>query len=70
MTERERRLRARVDTLLSERAQLRQTVESLVNRGPRPMFRDCVYCGRPTYGKACRVHRDLIQLDPSMGGTG
>jgi hypothetical protein len=70
MTEDERRLRARVDTLLNERAQLRQTVASFVNRGPRPSFRECAYCGVPTYGKACREHRDLIQLDASMGGTG
>lgn len=47
----------------------RETVANIVGTRPKRPVRECVYCGAFTYGKACRDHRDLIQLDPQMGGT-
>jgi hypothetical protein len=75
-SERELRLRERIDTLRDqrdeaedERRRLRKTVATLIGSRPKKQFRECVYCGAFTYGKACPAHRDLIQRDPLMGGS-
>lgn len=33
----------------------------------RELIRYCAYCGVVCQGKACRAHRDLVQIDPGMG---
>lgn len=42
----------------------RETVAAIVvERLPR-LYRQCVYCGHPCHGIACRGHRDLLSTDP------
>jgi predicted molibdopterin-dependent oxidoreductase YjgC len=55
-------LRAKIDGL-------RKELGALIGSRPRKTVRECAYCGARCYGRACREHRDLIQVDPSMGGT-
>lgn len=38
-----------------------------VQRAKR-VYRACPYCGRPTYGAACRSHRDLLLIEQQMFG--
>jgi len=40
-------------------------VAEIVER-ERPSFRHCCFCGAPTYGRACRAHRDLLDVDPEQ----
>lgn len=61
-TEREFSLRVTIDDL-------RRELGALIGKRPPLTIRACVYCGARCYGKACKEHRDLIQVDPSMGGT-
>lgn len=53
----------------NEKGGVRSMVAAFAGSRPKRPLRECVYCGSFAYGKACREHRDLIQLDPSMGGT-
>ena len=72
MTEREHRLRMRIDTLLAERDQALDLVTVLKEsvserpRRDRPRFRSCPYCGRPCYGRACHHHRDLVLIEETL----
>lgn len=61
-TEREFGLRLTIDSL-------RKDLGDLIGRRPKRTIRECAYCGARCYGKACKEHRDLVQLDPLMGGT-
>lgn len=69
MTEREYRLRRRIDQLsdalaesLHEQAYL---LTKLGRRRPTDLAQDrCSYCGRECYGPACIAHRPLLELDP------
>lgn len=70
MTTRETNLRLRIDVLLDEREQLRGAIQEKdrelarhVRRLNSKTFRRCCYCGRPTYGAVCPLHRDLAQLE-------
>lgn len=66
MTDREYRLRERIDALRDERDALLQRVEQLEARLRRKPKR-CAYCGAPTGGRiTCRAHRDLLRLDEVM----
>jgi hypothetical protein len=38
--------------------------EIATERVPR-LYRECLYCGQPSMGIACRAHRDLLTLDPN-----
>jgi hypothetical protein len=59
MTDRERRLRQRIDDLYDEVTSLRA---AKTNGGRRR--RRCVYCGRLSRHAACGAHLDLLALDP------
>jgi hypothetical protein len=63
VTEREYRLRRRIDTLREERDLLRDLTGTRL-RGE--LFRRCIYCGSYTWGKTCPKHRDLLALDPEI----
>lgn len=41
-------------------------ISDLVSTRERRLFGFCVYCGEPSYGLACRGHRDLLLLDPNQ----
>jgi hypothetical protein len=48
---------------------LRRIVKAILAERGRPLLSRCAYCGEPCYGRACKEHRDLIQLDPGMGAS-
>lgn len=47
----------------------RKIIAELAVERPQHSGRECVYCGVRCYGKACPLHRGLIQVDPNMGGV-
>lgn len=67
MTERELRLRTRIDTLVDrdqEKAQIIARLEREVRKLRRRGGMRCVYCGVPTRcSRACPSHRDLLTLE-------
>ena len=66
MLERERRLRARIDVLLDARAATEAENEKLRARANRKVYRCCPYCGRPCYGTACSLHRDVARIEREL----
>lgn len=62
MTDRELRLRARIDRLTDERDAARASTRPARHRDRRPTR--CPYCAAPCYGRACSSHRDLLPVDP------
>jgi hypothetical protein len=53
MTDRELRLRRRIDLLQDALERARRP------HPPRPRRQHCGYCGAPTTGRVCRAHSDL-----------
>lgn len=48
-------------------AAIRELTRDIVTDLRAPEFSgECVYCGRPTYGRACHAHRDLIQIENQL----
>lgn len=72
MTEREWRLRARIDRLADELAQARREIAEHGRKTKRKArarrMRRCVYCGAITRCESepfvCSVHKALVELDP------
>lgn len=44
----------------------RDLVAALATELPRRVYGNCIYCGHPCHGLACRGHRDLLRLDPNQ----
>lgn len=42
----------------------RDTVAAIAGEREPRLYRECVYCGAPSYGLACSSHRDLLFSDP------
>ena len=74
MTDREYRLRQRIDSLTDERdealeteRELRATIRRMTGeRRRKPTYRMCPYCGRPCHGAACSLHRDLAMYEKGL----
>lgn len=63
MTDRELRLRTKIDALSDEKEALAKRVAELERRARQRPNR-CQYCGEPTRGsRACPSHRDLLTLE-------
>lgn len=43
----------------------RETVAAIATERLPRVYRQCVYCGHPCHGIACRGHRDLLTTDPN-----
>lgn len=43
----------------------RDTVAAIAAERAHRTFRECVYCGAPSYGLACAQHRPLLRNDPN-----
>jgi hypothetical protein len=56
MSDRERRLRERIDHLTDELDKARRRTPK---PPPQPKRNWCCYCGAPTKGRVCRGHADL-----------
>lgn len=41
----------------------RRLVRDLTRRRPKRLASSCVYCGAPCWGRACRGHRDLLDIE-------
>lgn len=69
ITDRERRLRVRIDVLtrqrdgFAEKIARRETRRLNLLREPRGRPRHCPYCGRGCYGATCPAHDDLPALE-------
>lgn len=46
-------------------AEGRETVAEIATERESRLFRECLYCGQPSLGLACRGHRDLLAVDPN-----
>lgn len=64
MTEREFRLRSRIDKLTDERDKWRRSYNRLATQHGGKRRGACVYCGNATENIACASHRDLLDVDP------
>lgn len=67
MTDRELRLRQRIDTLRDQRDHARQTLKTAIIAGRIRLPHGCIYCGHgPSIGspRTCSSHHDLPDLDP------
>lgn len=75
MTGRERQaLASLVDAQVREREEQREAdrqltrtlVSSRANRRRARRLAHCIYCGGPSFGRACASHKDLIQIEAAV----
>jgi hypothetical protein len=65
VTEREWRLRRRIDFLTDQLAEERCMNEKLRKKGRLP-FRHCRWCGGWAWGPACMLHKDLERMENEL----
>ena len=64
MTDRELRLRQKIDDLRDER----DTLKAMLGRAkPKQVFGTCPWCGIPSYGVVCKSHRDVEHIYRGLG---
>lgn len=67
VTDRETRLRERIDRLTDDRDQARGKLARLelsYRLAERALLGHCVYCGAPAADSVCWAHSDLVKVDP------